>query len=145
MRSKQPRRSTLRHSITLWNSLGEGKGYQKTYISHVDMSLKEEEREGKSAQQSRDSLTLMVFRVSVARSADGDFRQYLPEIEFGLLPDDEKKRFFTFAPLKDYVALGRAEGERAGREYTVISMTPVFSPRVAGGADTVHHWEVRCR
>ncbi|MGI5898633.1 MAG: hypothetical protein ACOX8S_01780 [Christensenellales bacterium] len=145
MRSKQPRRSALRHSVTLWNALGGGNGYQKSYISYVDIRLTEEEREGKTAPQSRDALTLMVFRVSMARSVGGETRQYLPEIEFSLLPDEEKERFFTFAPLKDYISLGKAEGDRAGREYTVAAVTPIFSPRFPGGSDGVHHWEVRCR
>jgi hypothetical protein len=145
MRSKQPRRSALRHNVTLWNALGEGQGYQKSYISYVDIRLTEEEQAGKIAPRSRDALTLMVFKVSVGRSADGDLRRYLPEIEFGLLPNEEKGSFFTFTPLRDYVSLGKTEGDGAGKEYTVVSVTPIFSPRFPGGGDAVHHWEVRCR
>ncbi len=150
MTSRQPARSRLPHTITLWNASGETvvnggkkKQYQKTVIRYVRYESRRRTATTQSGGANEDSLFLMIFNgPSIAEGKGGALRDFAsPDIFLTMEPEDRGKHWTL--QTGDIVGLGVISGgfshggDYERKDYKINIIDPVY------GADgKIHHWEV---
>lgn len=150
MKSRQPARAMLPHTVTLWNMAGEtvaGGGkerwHQKTVVRYVRYESRRRTNTMQSGGTNADSLFLMIFNgPSVAAGEDGGPRQFTPPETFLTMPPEEQAFYWTLRA-GDVVGLGRIDGDpspggdRARKDYKINMIDPIYGPD-----GKIHHWEV---
>lgn len=146
MISRKPSRSSLPHTITLFNStvIDGPKIYQPTIIRYVRYDFRKQTNVLMTGNTNADALDLLIFNgVSVATDDMGAIRKFVPAHIFLQASDGEKIGMWTLNAGDDYVGIGIVEGppskggEDRRKDYSITVVDPKF------GADKkVHHWEI---
>ncbi len=150
MTSRQPARSKLPHTITLWNASGEAvvnggkeKQYQKTVIRYVRYESRRRKTTIQSGGANEDSLFLMIFNgPSVAEGESGVLRDFAPSSTFLTMKQEDRERHWTLQP-GDIVGLGTVLGDFSHggdyerKDYKINIIDPIY-----GSDGKIHHWEV---
>lgn len=150
MISRQPARSRLPHTITLWNASGETvsnggkeKQYQKTVIRYVRYESRRRTATTQSGGANEDSLFLMIFNgPSIAEGEDGALQDFVPPDIFLTMNPEDREKHWTLQT-DDIVGLGTTSGDFSHggdyerKDYKINIIDPIY------GADgKIHHWEV---
>ncbi len=150
MTSRQPARSKLPHTITLWNASGEAvvnggkeKQYQKTVIRYVRYESRRRKTTIQSGGANEDSLFLMIFNgPSVAEGESGVLRDFAPSSTFLTMKQEDRERHWTLQP-GDIVGLGTVLGDFShGRDYERKDYKINIIDPIYGADGKIHHWEV---
>lgn len=151
MTSRQPARSKLPHTITLWNAYGETvvnggkeKQYQKTIIRHVRYEYRRQRATNQNGNVNADNLFLMIFNgPSIAQGEeDRTLRDFASSDIFLTMEADDRKKYWTLQP-GDIIGLGTIfedfskGGDCARKDYKINIIEPIY-----GMDGKIHHWEV---
>lgn len=148
--SRQPSRSRLKQTVTLWNRYGEAVVdgacqtlWQKTTFRYVRTEIRRRTNMMATGDQEADSLLLFIFNgPSVAVGEDGVRRKYVEPHTYQNASDGQRAVLWTLRE-GDFIGLGKCEGdpseggERVRKDYRVT----IVDPKRGDGTE-IHHWEV---
>ena len=148
--SRQPARSRLNQTVTLWNRYGETVEngarrplWQRTTLRYVRAELRRRTNMLATGEREADSLLLFIFQgPSVAVGEDGSRRRYVPPPLYECAAGEERAALWTLRE-GDRIGLGRWEGDpseggdRARKDYRITVVDPKW-----GDGPEIHHWEV---